>query len=244
MIEEDENCCSICLCDMLKTDDIYEIEKCKHRYHSRCLLEMYITSNHRNCPLCRDNIVSGSLTNELRKKKKMEAIHKMVIEKKCDKEVKNLYKKYLNAGERLKDLELDLKEKIEYINKTRRKYKKELNRIDFLERHLKYNINLKRFVNITLFACYRNYPDFLFNFMKSETYKNLIKLFEEETLKQLTEYKTNMEKELNELKEKINYKEYEEQIIKKNKIFWKKDTALYRKEYHETKLLGIPLNLI
>ena len=50
--------CSICLDEFEETDD-FEITKCDHLYHLKCI-EDYVKATHNNkCPMCRTNMETG-----------------------------------------------------------------------------------------------------------------------------------------------------------------------------------------
>jgi hypothetical protein len=56
--ENDKDLCSICLDEMNIPESIYIIESCNHCFHSKCILEMFISGVNEFCPLCRTYITT------------------------------------------------------------------------------------------------------------------------------------------------------------------------------------------
>lgn len=52
----DDDLCLICSCDYRENPNITTINNCSHKFHTQCL-ERWL-SNHRNCPICRGNVVN------------------------------------------------------------------------------------------------------------------------------------------------------------------------------------------
>ena len=237
--------CAICLCDMLiDKDDIYTLEKCNHKFHSKCLLEMYINSQYKFCPLCRQNIYSSGITNEIRNQKKLEELHKLFAEKKVNKIIKKEFKKYKEAEEKIKDFNLEIKEVQQEINKFHRKNSSDVSKIHKLEQQLRDVKDLKKCVRVNIFDVPWGHPYKYQIFMKTNKYKELMEKFNSETIKEVEIFISNMQKEYDETKEKIEYNKLEELRKKCRELIGKVEKIIYKKEYLEQKLLGIPNNLL
>ena len=149
----------------------------------------------------------------------------------------------MEIDEKIKDMDLEWKE----INKKLVKYKSK-NRLDFsniekIKRELFEVKDVKKCIRLNIFDCppWRrlNYQSFL----KTEKYKELISKFTKEANEEIDTYIKNLDKELSELKEKINYTSFEEENKKKNDLNRKIHNLHIRKDYLEEKMFGIPQNL-
>lgn len=59
---EDE-CCSICLSELMQGDEAREVVDCKHVFHSLCL-EKWLRGGRPTCPLCRSSVVPEIVVEE------------------------------------------------------------------------------------------------------------------------------------------------------------------------------------
>ena len=100
--EEINNPCSICLDEMIISDpSTYSIESCNHKFHTKCILEMYIKGFTDNCPICR-TFITTSNTKTL---KDCEDFRLSLIKKhaKKNKILDALFKRYDKYDNQIKD---------------------------------------------------------------------------------------------------------------------------------------------
>ena len=117
--------CPICLdkLDDGRTNGIYTIAECNHKFHSDCLIEWW-KNGIMSCPLCRNEY--NGVCNL---KSKVSIFRKMGLRKGCPPLLKNLSKK-------LREAELEYK-------KSRGEYKKfKCNNKDILDEYIRLNKNI------------------------------------------------------------------------------------------------------
>ncbi|PWA77093.1 zinc finger, RING/FYVE/PHD-type [Artemisia annua] len=51
--------CSICLVEFEEEDEVSQLDKCRHVFHS-CCIERWLERDHFTCPLCRSNLLNIS----------------------------------------------------------------------------------------------------------------------------------------------------------------------------------------
>ncbi|CAK7329044.1 unnamed protein product [Dovyalis caffra] len=54
-LQEEGVCCSICLMELEKEDEVSQLSRCMHIFHMDCI-EKWIERDHFTCPLCRNSI--------------------------------------------------------------------------------------------------------------------------------------------------------------------------------------------
>lgn len=84
--------CPICLLCFKHNDEISLLNKCNHKFHSKCL-EMWL-SNHNICPLCRNTVETEFciLYGQRKKHSKLIFFYNYLIFKTKNKEIKYMYK--------------------------------------------------------------------------------------------------------------------------------------------------------
>lgn len=135
--------CAICL-DSLDDDNLIYTLNCKHKFHTKCILESCLISNTNKCPLCRNYMNATIATQDVRKKK-----------------IAFLQKYAKNKNNKLNSkviFLLDLHKKINNEKKQKKLKLKELNQI-FLEENKKFK-ELQKELN-TKTSTYNNCSNFI-----------------------------------------------------------------------------------
>ena len=146
-----EETCSICLNNYIEDDNIYILEACNHKFHTKCIVNWFRHAS--SCPCCRDNTVEQ--TNALPAfvlRERAKELRKISRRVNAPKDLKNLV-------ERVKINEQKLKEK----NNELKEYRKEHKEILSKERKLlqaKYNLRWAKTKNERLLGVYHSnsYP--------------------------------------------------------------------------------------
>lgn len=97
--------CSICLNNMNNDNEIYTIENCNHKYHTKCILEMFIEGFTDTCPLCRSIISTTESRCRDFEDYKFKLVLKYSEKPNANILIKNMVKKYKNSQNKIKELE-------------------------------------------------------------------------------------------------------------------------------------------
>lgn len=115
--------CSICLENLNNPENIHELQECKHKFHSKCLIT-YLRTGNTFCPLCRGNanefiyinpyINHGNKTSisAVLKYSKKNNANKNII--KMVKKYKELKKKHKESIKNLSNFQKEIKNNKEY----------------------------------------------------------------------------------------------------------------------------------
>lgn len=217
----DKDLCAICLDEMDQPNSIYTIDTCNHQFHSNCIINMFINSTHRDCPLCRNRIGEKK---HIYDNFKFELFRKYSKRKDCNKTIKNLFKKYDKYEVKFKEMQKELDKLNRKIYNIPKEDKKILN----IYKHNEDDINsCKEFLRLKRHQLIKISDIFLRNYrgynvgMKNNIVKNLIT----DKIKNYNlELKNIIEDKIKELelsnKENtivLNYKKIREQITKLEK---------------------------
>ena len=101
--------CSICLDNL--DNDMYELNECKHKFHSKCLIT-YLRTGNRTCPLCRGNanevIYMNPYINYGNNSNSISAVIKYSKEKNANKKIKKIVERYQNLKKKHKESKKNL----------------------------------------------------------------------------------------------------------------------------------------
>jgi len=121
-VSESKELCSICLEEINEknVESIYSLQTCNHKFHCKCILEMFISGYTDTCPLCRTLITYSNISNISYSNFKLNLIFKYSKKPNANKLVVKLVKKYemLNkkVNEDRKQLSILLKKKNKMIS--------------------------------------------------------------------------------------------------------------------------------
>ena len=124
--------CSICLEELNNVNDTHELNECKHKFHSKCLIT-YLRTGNRTCPLCRGNAneffyINPYISHD--NNTAVSAVIKYTKKKNANKQIKKLVERYKNLKKKYKDaknnssiLRKELKANKEYQELTKKRNK-------------------------------------------------------------------------------------------------------------------------
>jgi len=241
----DKDLCAICLDEMDGSSSIYTIDTCNHQFHSNCIINMFINSIHRDCPLCRNRIGEKK---HIYDNFKFELFRKYSKRKDCNKIIKNLFKKYDKYELKFKEIQKELDKLNRKIYNIPKDDKKILN----IYRHNEDDINnCKEFLRIKRQQLIKISDIFIvnnntgYNFcIKNNIVKNLIS----DKIKNFNlELKNIIEDKIKELefsnKENtiiLNYKKIKEQI---NKLERNNYNIIIKRNKIEEIILNTPIKI-
>ena len=104
-----EETCSICLNNYEEDDNIYILEACNHKFHTKCIVNWFRCAS--SCPCCRDNTVeevNAIPCFVLRERAK--ELRKISRRANAPKDLKNLVERIKKSEEKLKEKSNELKE--------------------------------------------------------------------------------------------------------------------------------------
>lgn len=217
-IQTDKDLCSICLDHLDDEKTIYKVEKCNHVFHAKCILEMYIKSNSKNCPLCRSQISVASNICDNAIKFKINLIKKYVKRKNANLNIVKVYTDYVNYGKQISEL----KKGSTIIQKEIVSTKKNNKTIFTQKLKLEQNVlELKNFMKrntLGFTSKYRRYRRALCNKMSLKFIKDIIKDASIEIVNKINDKIENVENDLYNIKDHDIFKHYNLLRQKKKKI--------------------------
>lgn len=221
--------CAICLDNMNNDTEIYTIENCNHKFHTKCVLEMFIEGFTDSCPMCRSIISTSNNRNRNFEDFKFKLLLRHSKKSNANILIKNLVKKYNDAQDKIKKL----RSQNNIIKKERRIVSKNN---DILKKITLTRIKTNRFkkakkVRIRLYKPRRFYS------IIPKDVKELVKKCNIEIKNTIKDNINTLENEMKNLKNSDAYKEFEyinnkcskmgKNIIKYNRISRKiKDSLL------------------
>lgn len=109
-IDIDKELCSICLEELEDEKTIYKIDSCNHLFHTKCILEMYIQSNSRSCPMCRQIIsaTSSSSSSLYNNKFKLSLIKKYVKKVDANPSIVSFYNEFISYNKKISEFKKKL----------------------------------------------------------------------------------------------------------------------------------------
>lgn len=146
-----EDACSICLNGYEEDDNIYILEACNHKFHTKCIIDWFRHAS--SCPCCRDNTVE-----------QIKEIPAFVLRERA-KELKKISRRVnapqdlKNLVERVKKSDQKIKDKSTQLKDYRKEYKDILSKEKKLQRE-KWNLNGTKRKNERLLGIYHSneYP--------------------------------------------------------------------------------------
>ncbi len=146
-----EDACSICLNGYEEDNNIYILEACNHKFHTKCIIDWFRHAS--SCPCCRDNTVE-----------QFKEIPAFVLRERA-KELKKISRRVnapqdlKNLVERVKKSDQKIKDKSTQLNDYRKEYKDILSKEKKLQRE-KWNLNWTKRKNERLLGIYHSneYP--------------------------------------------------------------------------------------
>ena len=98
----DIDSCAICLDNMSNQNEIYTIENCNHKFHTKCILEMFIEGFTDICPLCRSIISTTNSRYKDFQDFKFKLLVKHSKKTQANIIIKNIIKNYNNNKTKIK----------------------------------------------------------------------------------------------------------------------------------------------
>ena len=220
--------CSICLDNMNNEAEIYTIENCNHKFHTKCILEMFIEGFTDLCPLCRTIISTTNTRYKDFENFKFKLLVKYSKKPKANILIKNLVKKYNDNQDKIKIL----RSKLNIIEKERRVLDK--------------NDNILKKIKIirTKIGIFQNSKVIKFKLNKKrripKEIKESVKKFNLEIKDIIKHNITTLKQETINLKNTDTYKTIE--IINKQTLYIRKNITKYNRLSKKIKdsLLSIP----
>lgn len=139
-----DNSCLICLQEYSDNDETYTLEKCNHRFHTKCIINWFRMSS--RCPCCRDNnyeIYSNIPAYILTER--TEELIKISRRSNAPIKLKQLVERLKNIEDRLKNKNIryrQFKSENKKILSDDRKLRREIWHIEFLKRKIERLIGL------------------------------------------------------------------------------------------------------
>ena len=100
----DMDSCPICFDNMNNPREIYTIENCNHRFHTKCVLEMFIQGFTDTCPMCRSIISTSNSRFQDFEDFKFKLLLKHSAKPNANILIKNMVKKYKNNELKIREL--------------------------------------------------------------------------------------------------------------------------------------------
>jgi len=241
-VTENKELCSICLDEIIEenVDTIYTLETCNHKFHCKCILEMFISGYTDTCPLCRTLIQSTNNTYKDYDKFKLNLIIRYTKKQNANKLIVKLVERYEILNKKVsadrKHLSTLLKKRnsMTYF-KDIRKHKTQVCKL----KRCKTGINFKIFHRRRRSGFF-NYVTFIqkYDFIKNSinNCKNEIKNYISETILDLDSKIKSIENLNNE-----DIKNLKEEIKRTQTRYFRNNKSLIKLKNN---LLNIPINPI